>query len=527
MSIKFKFHQSVVYFIGALMICACAKIVQPTGGPLDEQPPSLILENSTPNYQTNFYPEAIELEFDEFIEIKSPLKNIVISPPLTNYPKYTVRGKKLKIELPDEDLRENATYQINFGKAIVDFTAGNATENLKYVFSTGSEIDSLLISGKVVDAITQKPLSDVLVMMYDNLSDTAFSTVKPIYFSRTTKEGIFELSNLRADTFRMYCLIDDNLSYTYDLPTEQIAFGDSLIVLTDSISGLNFQLFDEREIPSIITKDQKKIGLLKLGFSEKPRGLEFTFSDTITHFSEFNEDTLKLWYQTTLDSFDLFLAWEETLDTITVNKMSRKKEMAKLYCENCKGDHKYYRKDTIEIAFNHPLKTVNIDSIQQVDSLDQIAISEIKIKGRTLQLIGSIPDSTIAILKLLPGFVKDYYNQGIDTIDFKLRWKSDDDLGNIKLTLENMNPETQYIYSLLDNNNNIVNTAVLNQDSILNFYEIDGGKYKLELIIDRNKNGYWDSGFLDDKILPEPKDVYTLEELRKGWDLETTIQLKN
>jgi len=109
-----------------MLLYSCARPANPNGGPEDEDPPVLLSEGSTPNYQTRFNEREIVLEFDEYISLSNASKQIVISPPFVNFLKYTVRGKKLLIEFPEgEDLREDATYQINFGEAIKDFTAGN------------------------------------------------------------------------------------------------------------------------------------------------------------------------------------------------------------------------------------------------------------------------------------------------------------------------------------------------------------------------------------------------------------------
>ncbi|MCB0640491.1 MAG: carboxypeptidase regulatory-like domain-containing protein, partial [Phaeodactylibacter sp.] len=97
----------------------------------------------------------------------------------------------------NEELRENATYIINFGDAIKDFTEGNIAP-IRFIFSTGDYIDSLEVKGRVVDAVSGEPVSDVLVMLYDNLNDTVVRTERPFYFSRTDKAGQFKIENVKA-----------------------------------------------------------------------------------------------------------------------------------------------------------------------------------------------------------------------------------------------------------------------------------------------------------------------------------------
>ena len=139
----------------------------------------------------------------------------------------------------DEILKENATYQINFGNAVKDFSVGNIFENYVFVFSTGPVIDSLSVSGKVIDELTGEPVKDVLVMLYENLADSALILDKPFYFSKTTDDGSFQLNNLRADTFQLFGLKDENVSYTYDLPEERVAFYNKHIIIINRLYRRN------------------------------------------------------------------------------------------------------------------------------------------------------------------------------------------------------------------------------------------------------------------------------------------------
>ena len=124
----------------------------PSGGIRDLYPPTLDTNKLTPaipaNFSTNFDANEIVLQFNEYFILDKPLKNVIITPILSQNPSYRIKGKKLIIGLEGE-LKESTTYTINFGDAIKDITEGNVTKNFNYVFSTGSYIDSLFFKGKV------------------------------------------------------------------------------------------------------------------------------------------------------------------------------------------------------------------------------------------------------------------------------------------------------------------------------------------------------------------------------------------
>jgi hypothetical protein len=201
----------------------CANIVPPTGGPRDTIPPEII-KSTPPNYSTNFTGPGIHIEFDELIQLRNINQQFIITPPQRQRPDFRVRGRDLFIELKS-DLIANTTYTLNFGNAIVDLNEGNALSNFEFVFSTGDIIDSLNYSGIVLNAFDNEPVEGAVVMLYDQLQDSIPYLQIPLYATRTGKDGRFRLNNLRADTFLVFALKDENNNYLYDRPGEEaIAF---------------------------------------------------------------------------------------------------------------------------------------------------------------------------------------------------------------------------------------------------------------------------------------------------------------
>ena len=184
------------------LVQGCANIVAPTGGAKDITPPNIIEAKSTKNFQTNFKKQRIEMTFDEWIKLEDVFNQVVVSPPLNEQPQVTQDGKKIVFEFgKKEELRENATYTINFGTSVKDLAEGNIAKNLRFVFSTGAIIDSLTVRGRVVDAVTGLPTEGAVLMLYDNFSDTVVRKIKPFYFGRTDKNGEAIIENVREGKF--------------------------------------------------------------------------------------------------------------------------------------------------------------------------------------------------------------------------------------------------------------------------------------------------------------------------------------
>ena len=199
------------------LLFRCANPLPPDGGPKDERPPQVVQEKSSQNFQTNYTKKPIEIAFDEWVEIRDPFNQIIVSPPL-RYP-YEIYIKKRSVifEFDErEELRDSATYTINFGEAIQDFTEGNPADQLRFVFSTGPYIDSLSVRGKIVDARTYEPVEGAVFMLYENTADSVVRTERPFYFARTNDRGLFTIENVKAGTFNGFALLDNNLNYRFD-----------------------------------------------------------------------------------------------------------------------------------------------------------------------------------------------------------------------------------------------------------------------------------------------------------------------
>lgn len=211
-----------------LVIYSCANIGTPNGGPYDEDPPKFISSTPTPN-QTNFKGNKVEILFDELIQIEKPTENVIITPPQLQLPVIRSSGKKAVVELRDT-LKENTTYTIDFTNSIADNNEKNVFENFTFAFSTGDVIDSLEVSGYLLNAENLEPMPGITIGLHSNLHDTAFVKEPFIRTSRTNDKGKFVIRNIAPGTYHIFALNDVNRDYKFDQPGEDIAFCDSLII---------------------------------------------------------------------------------------------------------------------------------------------------------------------------------------------------------------------------------------------------------------------------------------------------------
>ena len=212
----------------ALVVHSCANIAAPTGGAYDVDPP--VVRSSTPDFNAlNVSPQRVEIEFDENIKIESPSEKVIITPPQKIMPIIRSAGRKAIVELKDE-LLPNSTYTIDFTDAIVDNNEGNPLENFLFSFSTGDQLDTLSIAGRVLNAEDLEPVTGIYVGIHSNFDDTVFTNVPFERISRTDSRGDFIVRGMAPGKYRVFALGDLNRDYMYDNPMEEIAFLDSIVM---------------------------------------------------------------------------------------------------------------------------------------------------------------------------------------------------------------------------------------------------------------------------------------------------------
>lgn len=355
---------------------ACASTGMPDGGPYDETPPKFIRATPEPN-ATNNKRKKVSIEFDEFIKLDKASEKVIVSPPQNEAPEVKVSGKRVLVEFFDS-LKANTTYTIDFGDAIVDNNEDNPLGNFAYSFSTGESIDTLEISGTVLNAADLEPVKGIQVGIHKNLNDTAFSKLPFDRISRTDSRGHFNVKGIAPGTYRVYALMDGNQNYRFDSKTEAIAFLDSLVVPSmegavredtvwnevdtlayDTIYKVSYTRFlpdnlvlrsfkEENPLQYLIKSERAQLNRFALYFSAKAdtlptlKGLDFDEKDAFVIESNQRKDSLLYWIKdTTLcerDTLTLQLTYLATdtlgqlvpkTDTLRmVNKINKERRLA-------------------------------------------------------------------------------------------------------------------------------------------------------------------------------------------------------
>ena len=369
-------HALSLLFTVALLY-ACASVGSPDGGPYDETPPKFVRANPSPN-STNVKHKKITIEFDEFIKLEKASEKVIVSPPQKEAAKVEAMGKRVHVEFYDT-LRANTTYTVDFGDAIVDNNEGNPMGHFAYSFSTGSQIDTMEVSGTVLNAENLEPIKDIQVGLHQNLEDSAFVKLPFDRISRTDSRGRFIIRGIRPGKYRLYALKDGNQNYLFDSKTETIAYLDSLVVPSmqegavrydtiwnkldtlryDSIIKTNYTRFlpdnlilkafkEENDIQYLVKSQREQLNRFSLYFNAKQdtlptvKGLDFDEKNAFVIEPNLRNDTICYWLKDSLlaekDTLTIQLDYlmTDTLgklvpktDTLMLmNKVNKKKRLA-------------------------------------------------------------------------------------------------------------------------------------------------------------------------------------------------------
>ena len=211
----------VTFLLLILGAAGCAKQSSPEGGPYDMTPPRVV--RCTPEMgSTNVSAHRVRITFDEYIQLERGEDKIIYSPPQRIPPKALVNQKQLIVTYQDS-LIANTTYTINFNRAIKDYNEGNYIEQYVYAFSTGDYLDTMQVSGQVLDAYTLQPVPRILAGVYNTPLPTDSLDRPMTRMTYTDDKGHFTLQNVRDGDYYAIALVDMDRSYSYNAPNESFA----------------------------------------------------------------------------------------------------------------------------------------------------------------------------------------------------------------------------------------------------------------------------------------------------------------
>lgn len=559
-------------FFALIFFSGCATVIAPTGGEPDEIPPKMDTLKSTPNYQTNFEKQRIELKFNEWIKLNDVFNQVVVSPPLAQKDyEVSLKGKTVRFDFSEEvALRENATYTISFGEAIQDLTKGNKAEDIRFVFSTGDVIDSLEVTGKIVDAFSGEPVEGALFMLYDNLADSVVKTEFPLYFGQTGENGFFKIQNVRAGSFKGFALKEEVGKYKYDQPTEQIGFPDELVVVSDSTrTNLEISLF--QEIPPFKLKEDNvaDFGKVSLLFNKEPKGLGLTYDEIGQKVYQKTEgDSIRFWYNLdTVRTWKIYLQKDSTLtDTIKVRTKSKADFLEKnpfqivgSKAASVQGSNKgrgqgrgrdkskTAKKTKIKslstialnpskplvLKFTHPIDLIDLKKIKLLEDTTRIKVNPTILRDtadfQNLIIDFKWKEAISYELHLDSSAITGWFGTQNDSIIQPVKILERKDFGNILLEITEMDSTKGYVFEVLGKNEKLEKefTATDSEKFKTELKLFSPGDYSVRIIEDLNKNGRWDPGDYESKKSPEKVFLKKIETLRANWDVEVAVSLNS
>ena len=530
----------ILIFIASLAIASCARKGSITGGLKDTIPPTII--GSYPkNMSTDFSGNKIHIDFDEYIKIKDVNKQLIISPPLKYQPTIVPSGSASKfIDITIRDtLQPNTTYSFNFGQSITDNNEGNPYSQFRFIFSTGSYIDSLQQAGSIKDAHDIKTDNFVTIMMYEaneTFNDSTIYKERPRYVTNTLDSAlVFSLQNLKAGKYHLFALKDLSNNYIYNPKSDKLAFlNKTITVPNDTVYEL--KLF--KEIPKFkpFKPSQTSSNRLYMGYEGDYRDTKATVKNgtgteeiksVLTKVTD--KDSLQLWLPRGLkaDSLQVQVTRKDFTQDFTV-KIKEMKSADSLQVDAVQKGGLHFR-ENFTIKATTPLVNIDVSKISLINK-DSVAVPFTHVyDDLNQQLVFDFKkeESEKYNFVLMPGALTDFYGKENDTLNYKLNTRTYGDYGNLRINLENVK-RFPVIVEITDSKGTVYASAYSEKETQIDFDAIEPNKYVLRLIYDDNKNKEWDTGDYLQKIQPEeviywqgpkgPTDI--LIDVRSDWDVD-------
>lgn len=580
----------LVNLLRALYVCAsvcilallgaCANMAQgPTGGLRDSLPPVYKTSNPLPN-SLNFKGDKVEIEFDEYVQLKDGFEKIVVSPPTKSPFVAKAVGKKVVVEFRDT-LMANTTYTVDFSNSIVDNNESNPFNEYFFSFSTGDVLDSLSMSGYLLNAKDLSPAAGVYVGAYKQHDDSVFVTKAFDRIAKTDENGRFTLRNLEPVPYRVFALNDVNSNYYFDQPGESVAFLDSVFtpvmienvrfdtiykdsVTIDTIKSVRsvkylpdsiiLQLFEEE----IVRQSFKKAVLtsettVELYFENYEKQVpeinpvNFVSDNWAVVEPSFTTDTIKIWlrdsnvvkldtlrfelvYQKT-DSASNFVEARDTVQLIQNRKKAKRRDDKKqtfLTCSSSKSVEVY---NLPRIEWSAPVDFVQ-DSVVKVEvqkdtlweKVDFRLVADSAVNARSYLLEAEWEVGASYRLHIDSASVTDIYGNCNDKTELKFRIKNKEEYSTLKFKVQGV-ADSAFV-ELLNAKEQVKRVEKLRNGEVF-FKNVHPGEYYARLVVDSDNDGLWTTGkYIENR---KPEQVYYFSKtlkLRANWDVEEDWDVK-
>ena len=559
--------------LGAMMFpSGCANTTTPpTGGPKDTIPPVLLKTAPLPgSVNVPVHRTQVKFTFDEYVVVKDP-NNIFLSPPLEKKPKYKMSGKTLVVSF-ESDLDSNTTYTLDITGAIGDNNEGNMYEGFTLVFSTGSQIDSMCMTGLVQDCNTLMPIKGATVLLYKDHADSAVFLHRPSAAAKTDDWGYFSLRNIKDTVYRVYAIRDANNNNIYEPDQETIAFLDEpytpKTIFNDSLyefkkfnmkdtalclarkTDVELNVFREKPSKQFIVK-KERVGLRTafltfMAPNAKVHSMKIRGLPAEKLISQFNpqQDSLELWVNDQRkmpDTLQLQINYDKTdslgelVATDELVKLVLDKKLKAELQKSSQRDVKH--EDTIAVfkgevdgttveqygftvEFKYPLIQEAWDSLtfrsvnpRQQEKKERYKVTRDPDNLRKFTIMPREPlqegyDYFLKIPYRKFRDVNGYYN---DSTEMKVTLPKDEKLSTI--TFEMGKVRHRYIVDLLsEKRDKVIRSFIIDSDQDVVFPYVKAGKYCVRITEDRNGNGLVDTGSVLEHRQPEKVKFFKVDD---------------
>ncbi|MBQ5864192.1 MAG: Ig-like domain-containing protein [Bacteroidales bacterium] len=576
-----KFNKNTIYQLLTVILLAvyclnttsCANTQgAPTGGLKDTLPP-VVLSAMPPAGSTNIPLEKtkIEITFNEFIEVKEAFKNVFLSPPQSKAPKTKIKGKTLVVSF-EEPLDSNTSYSLIFGDAIRDFNEGNILYNYVYSFSTGNTLDSMILSGSVMDYQKLQPQEGITVLLYKDATDSTVVNELPDAIAKTDKWGYFTVRNLKDVPYHVFAIKDENNNNKYDLGIEDVGFVSKTIVpkvlYNDSLPQIStYDMTDTTaclarpcEVHIYTFREKSNIQYIKESQRPTVRGAYLKFNAenaVIDSFSirgirrdrlitQFNrvKDSLNFWIKGNPQPEDTLNLGIKYLKSDSTGKLVPQVEKIRLTLPRAKqqpkGKSKIATRQTnqredllkfnieaspekveqygIVFTFNEPLEKALFDSLRFTLTTPRKITSNVEytVEQDSFNINRYIvrPKEQFKVgndyeIVVPHANFKDINGFTNDSTNVKITLPTDDNLSSIQMILQNV--DNKYIIELISENRaTVFRDYTISKDTSLLFPYLKEGKYSIRITQDINNNGVLDPGNVIYRKEPEKVTLFTL-----------------
>lgn len=560
----------LTFFLPSLIllmnIFGCANPLPPSGGPRDTIPPKII-EYFPENGRTNYREKYVKIKFDKYMDKNSVQENTTIIPSLNT--EFDWSGKQLKIEFLEQP-DENTTYSISLGSEIKDWKGNKPDESFSIIFSTGNNIDS----GKITGKLTTNNPAGASVLLYKLPNDSNefrifdITTEKPNYYIQIGSSGLFEIKALKDGFYRLIAIRDKYKNRIYDDGDDDFgAYFEDIYIKQDSVVDVKIKLGPPIDNLGPILYDAIPVSnnIIELIFSEpldsnylSPNAVSIHRLEDNNQLDEISPFSIIF---STESNFKLMLFLSENLDTSynylvkcnlnsdialrdTIGNIIRDTANSVVFTPATKevkiipslisaslqdSSVNVYPKSEFEFVFNLPLQKRDYNNLFKLINLTDNSSEKSEVFFKTDNIITIKPVKKLSSdcwyeLSLQSDSIFSFNNMKMSVSTFSYKFKTADIRnhsgisGNLKT---NYRCKGEFFVIIKNTITKKIEITKTNKFLEWNFDDLPPGDYEFEVFCDEDGNGRYSFGYAKEFRFSErffiPKDKITL---KSRWKLE-------